>query len=298
LGIKPFTAELERFGFQATFFVEALAHRHFGLEGLRQVCGEIRGRGHDVQLHLHPNYRRMAWRATGAEPLPSLLSDYTLAQQVELIEEGLEALERCGVPRSSLTAFRAGDYAASEATWAALRECGLRLDSSYNLCHRAHGCAIAAATEYPGPFVAGAELVEVPITAFQERRGGYRHLQLSAVSLREMIRVLRDARAQGLRAVTLVTHPFEWFHSDPRDPGQGWPNRVTWSRLRGLLAYLDAHRSDFTVSTLGGLSAADAQALCRPAAASLVGSAFLRHGRNLEQLVQAASRWMELACAS
>lgn len=295
-GLAPLMSELERYGFRATFFVEALAHRYFGMHALSEVCSQTRGRGHDVQLHLHPNYRRMEWRRAGMAPLPSLFGTYPLAEQLEMLEEGLDALVRCGVPRSSLIAFRAGDYAASETTWEALRHCGLHIDSSYNLCHRNHGCQVAHLAEHSGPFEVSFDLVEFPITSIREASGRHRHLQLSAVSLSEMIHTLRTARAHGLRAVTLVTHPFELFHTDPQDPSRGWENRITWRRLRGLLAFLNSNRADFEVSTLGELTMAAAGALCRPEAPMPSGSRLLRQCRMLEQALQAATRYKELAC--
>lgn len=39
-----------------TFFVEVLNKHHFGEAETREVCKYILDRGHDVQLHLHPNY--------------------------------------------------------------------------------------------------------------------------------------------------------------------------------------------------------------------------------------------------
>ncbi|NJO38754.1 MAG: hypothetical protein HC871_15560 [Rhizobiales bacterium] len=43
-----------RHGAVATFFVETLHVRHFGLEPMGALARRIHAAGHDVQLHLHP----------------------------------------------------------------------------------------------------------------------------------------------------------------------------------------------------------------------------------------------------
>src|SRR5439155_5434889 len=103
-----------------TFFVEPLAQHYFGMDGLREVCDGIRNRGHDIQLHIHPNFRRMAWRGAGLQELPALLTRYSEDEQLDLLREGLDTLETAGVPREDIKCFRAADFGANGATWRAM----------------------------------------------------------------------------------------------------------------------------------------------------------------------------------
>jgi hypothetical protein len=65
LGIGLIMDVVERYGLKATFFTEALGAGYFGEGGLAEVCREILGRGHDVQLHCHPIQRRPDWKTRG-----------------------------------------------------------------------------------------------------------------------------------------------------------------------------------------------------------------------------------------
>src|SRR6185436_16085025 len=112
LGIPLILRELGRYGHKATFFVEALGARHFGEDGLQQLVKRLLDDKQDVQLHTHPT------------------------QQEKLLRDGIDTLVRCGVDRSTLRAFRAGNYAASNATWQAMRAVGLRVSSNLNMSYK------------------------------------------------------------------------------------------------------------------------------------------------------------------
>jgi hypothetical protein len=255
LGIELIMRELEAHGHRGTFFVEAIGARHFGPGGLRDVCDALAGRGHDVQLHLHPVQRRADFRTRGEAPAPDDIADYPEDEQLALLQEGRALLAGAGVPEASLLAYRAGNFGASNAIWGAMRRAGLHVSSNYNPCYFEKNCRMRLHDAPLGLFATPEEGVwELPITNFVEPRGAFRHLQITAVSLGEMIDCLERCRELGVREVTIVTHSFELFFLDAPERRRGHLNRINLERLRGLCAFLDRRSRDFQVDTVGALA--------------------------------------------
>lgn len=251
LGIELVMRELERGGARGTFFVEALGAHHFGRAGLAEVCRALAG--HDVQLHLHPVQRRAAWHSEGASPAADDVAAYPVAEQVALLKEGAALLVEAGAP--PVTAFRAGNFGASNATWQAMAEAGLRLSSNYNPCYFDRNCQMRTARARAGLFESDVPGVwELPISTFTERGGRQRHLQITAVSLRETISALHQYRAMGVREATIVTHSFEFFFLDSHAERRARPNAVNLARLRGLVDFVNAHPAEFRFDTVGDLA--------------------------------------------
>jgi hypothetical protein len=255
LGIDLIMRELEACNFRGTFFVEALGSHHFGQAGLTEVCRALHGRGHDVQLHLHPIQRNAEWHTRGDKPANDDIASYPVDQQVRLLREGLDILEQCGIPRSTLRAYRAGNFGASNDTWRAMKEAGLTLSSNYNPCYFSKNCKMRTTSPEAGVFETEVPGVwELPITNFKEPRGGFRHLQITAVSLDEMKEALWQSRRLGVGEVTFVTHSFEFFFLDSIPSRRGHKNVINARRLRGLFEFLRDNPDDFEVETVGALA--------------------------------------------
>ena len=253
LGIELIMRELEAGGARGTFFLEALGAHHFGRERLREVCAALAT--HDVQLHTHPIQRRADYHSRGEEPAPDDIAAYPVEQQTELIREGVDLLAEAGVPRAKLLAFRAGNFGASNETWEALSRAGLRLSSNYNPCYFSRNCRMRSDRARAGLFESEIPGVyELPISTFAERGGSFRHLQITAVSLRETIDALRQYRALGVTEVTIVTHSFEFFFMDSYAEKRARPNDVNIERLRGLVRFVGENPRDFRFDTVGALA--------------------------------------------
>lgn len=256
LGIDLIMTELEAVGARGTFFVEALGAHWFGREGLAEVCQALGSRGHDVQLHTHPIQRRAGFHTAGERPVSDDIGAYPTDEQAALLREGVDLLAEAGVPRPRLLAFRAGNFGANNDTWAAMKEAGLRVSSNYNPCYFSLNCKMRSPRAQAALFateVAG--VYELPISTFTERRGRHRHLQITAVSAREMIDALRQYRALGIGEVTIVTHSFEFFFLDSLASKKGRPNDVNIDRMRALLRFVHEHPNEFAFETVGDLAA-------------------------------------------
>jgi hypothetical protein len=284
LGIPLIVDELGGAGLKATFFIEPFGSSFFGEAGLTEVCRFLRAEGHDLQLHAHPVQRCIDWHTRNEPRLPDDMAAYGTGMQVALLREALTILERCGVPRASMLAFRAGNFGASNDTWRAMAAAGLRVSSNFNLCYLEKSCRILWPTPANALFDTRAGVHELPVTNFADGRGHFRHLQISAVSFPEMRHALMEASRLGLPQVTIVTHPFEYFLTDSDADETGRPNPLNIERLRQLCRFLRERSDLFITETVGALAHRLVEGTPLPQR-SLVprGRLALRYGRFAEQ---------------
>ncbi len=253
LGVPLIMRELEAAGLRGTFFVEPLGARFFGVDGLAAVCRAIRARGHDVQLHAHPMQQRPRFRSERVAAPPDDMHAYSVDEQAKLLDEALATLADAGVPRAEVRAFRAGNFGADERTWEAMARCGLTVSSSLNPSYSKRNCRIP----WDGNtalFDTGKGVFELPVSNFSDGNGGFRHLQIMAVSLAEMKDYLMQARALGIPEVMFFTHSFEFFYIDDLPKRRATLSKINVARLRGLAQFLRAHADEFEVETVGELA--------------------------------------------
>lgn len=243
-GIGFIMDELERYGFAGTFFVEAFCEQYFSRRGLADACRQIIERGHDVQLHLHPGMRNLIPGAKRQVYRQSdFFCDYDLDNQTRLLREGIDILKDCGV--EGVCAFRAGNCSANDDTIKAVQAVGLSVSSNHTL----GAVRRTGQKHFNDAFRIAPGVLELPITSMMSA-GRPRHLAMPAVSLREMTCTLRRMRSVGYRHITFLLHSFEYVHVDDRQSFFGRPLLTHIKRLKGLCAWLDAHRDQFEVMTV------------------------------------------------
>jgi peptidoglycan/xylan/chitin deacetylase (PgdA/CDA1 family) len=239
----PKTLEiLDRHGLRGVFFVEPLFSARFGAQHLATVAGLITAAGQDVQLHLHPE-----WTDEITPPLlpgPRVkrqhLVHYSRQEQAALIGWGRHALEAAvGRP---VHAFRAGSYAANADTYAALADCGLAVDSSFNETADFAGGALAQLAGGRDVGHVGAVTV-YPVTVFLDGFGRLRQAQVGACGFAELRAALRDARRRGAGHFVIVSHNFELMK-----PDSSQPDPVVVRRFERLCAFLAAQGDAFEVA--------------------------------------------------
>ena len=235
----PFQMQvLDDHGLVGVFMVESLFACAFGLGPLEEIVGMIQERGHEVQIHAHPE-----WVDKIAPPiLPDRhghqFHEYGRADQRYLLALARDNLVQAGA--RNLTAFRAGNFGADNETLRMLADVGIGIDSSYNESYLGSTCRIQADGPLRQPQHMDA-VQEVPMTCFRDGLGRFRHLQLGSCSLGEMIHTLEDAHRRDMATVVLLSHGFELLTPSKRrrDP-------VVVRRFRGLARYLDQHRDRFS----------------------------------------------------
>ncbi len=206
VGIGWQLARLADHGLKATFFVDPMPALIYGLDPIKRVVGAILEAGQEVQLHLHPNWTGASCEDRRATALSFELIDYEFAEQVELIAGASDLLTAAGAPDP--VAFRAGSYAASDDTLAALAELDFRYDSSHNGSEHPWPSAVSLPPRQIAP-IEHRGIIEVPVTLIEDIAGHLRHFQICALSAAEMRDALDHAVRESHAAVTIVGHGFE-----------------------------------------------------------------------------------------
>lgn len=248
-GIPLIMDILEEYGFAATFFVEVFCSYLLGFEEVARVFEYIQARGHDVQLHLHPVYRFYRDFLNGhARRERDLMFQFPSDEQRELIREGIGLFRKLSgkTPR----AFRAGCYGASETTLAALRQNGIQIDSSYNASYLGQSCGFRR-RGLNGPAVLEG-VHEFPVTNFNSGgKGSYKPLEISAVSVAEIIGTIRQLQRTECRDVVLVFHSFSFLKRRGVRFEKARPDHIVIRRFRRLCSELARMRDEIEVSVLG-----------------------------------------------
>ena len=204
VGIGFQLARLAEHGLKACFFVDPMPAILYGLAPIRRMVETILAAGQEVQLHAHPGWTAARIGDRGRAHAPVDLNHYDAQEQRTLLAGAIDLLVDAGAPPP--VAFRAGCYAADDATLAALALLGIAYDSSHN------GAVAASRIDLPRAQIAPVEragVVEVPVTVIRERPGSLRTLQLCALSSGETCDALEHAVASNHACVTLVSHGFD-----------------------------------------------------------------------------------------
>jgi hypothetical protein len=243
----------ETYNIRLIFFVEVLNKYYFGEEETKNVCEYILNRGHDVQLHLHPNY--LSFKLNN--PLQKIYSDfigtYPSEKQIELIKEGIEILIRNRIPKP--VAFRAGCFGANEETLQALKAVGLLIDSSYNKAYVGDTCLLDSRQINDLTYLN--EIWEFPITNFVEstklRPKRFKPLDINGVSFEEMKFFLNQAKERGPWNVTIILHSFSFLKPYDVQYSKVRPRWNVIRRFRNLCQYISENSDYFEVNTFGSL---------------------------------------------
>lgn len=241
----PKTLEiLDKHKLHGVFFVEPLFAGRFGVEHLATVVSLIQQAGQEVQLHLHPEW------ADEIRPLPfpgavkkrQHLSYYSLDEQVALISLGKRLLAEAGC--SEVQTFRAGSFAANADTYRALESCHIGIDSSLNRCQPESAPDLRESNYFDYPSQIG-NVVQIPITVFEDGFGQLRPAQIGACGFTEMREAIESAASRGDKHFMMLSHNFEMLR-----PGRTDPDPIVVRRFESLCAYLDDNRNSYQTTGL------------------------------------------------
>lgn len=251
-GISYFMDVFDEFGMKGVFFFEPVARHVVPEAELAEAAKYIVDRGHDVELHVHPEFQMdlpAVQRGETKSPSPSFF-DHPIAEQRRYIRESSDTLYRWTGRRP--IAFRAGGYGANEATLHALAAEGIHIDSSYNLWAVEHGwCGMSATPKLNDVAVLDPGILEIPVTNLSAKgpRGGLRPFELSALNATEMITMLEEMYRQGAKTACGVTHSFRLVRSRDHQYRDVAVDRFNVHRLRRLCAFLAKNTDRFRVAT-------------------------------------------------
>lgn len=220
-------------GLTGVFFVDPMPALVYGPDFLADIVGPIVARGHEVQLHIHTEWLQWARLSPVTGEVRANIGDYSRGDQAILLGTALKLLVAAGAPWP--TAFRAGNFGASDATLDALTQLGISFDSSFNPAIAGEVCAI----DLPAGTIEPLEhhgVVEMPVSVVAATRRALRPAQICAMSIWEMRAMLDHAAAEGMSAQTIVTHSFEMLNR-----ARTRPNRMVIRRFEAMCEEVSRH---------------------------------------------------------
>jgi hypothetical protein len=226
---------LDRHGLKGVYFVDPLPALVLGEAVIADIVGMIVARGHDVQLHAHPEWLEWAEESPVAGRRGRNIADFALVDQIALLEYGCGVIMRAGAARP--VAFRAGNFGANDDTLRALAAIGLAWDSSANADYLDGDCRIGLPRDRNLPMELQG-ICELPVSGLHDSPGHFRPAQVCAMSAWEMRDTLRHAAAGAQPVVTVVTHSFEMLSRD-----RSRPNRAVMARFEAMAGYIARHPS-------------------------------------------------------
>jgi len=121
---------LEHFGARGCFFVDVLMEFEHGQRALERTIEAIVERGHEVELHVHPEHLKWSTDPRAAAVAAEFVRGGMQRQDAfrRVLELSISLFER-RVGRLPV-AYRAGGFRISDAHFPVLEDCGIRIDSS------------------------------------------------------------------------------------------------------------------------------------------------------------------------
>jgi hypothetical protein len=116
-----------------SFFVDIVAENVYPGE-IKKVCQDISERGHEVQLHAHPEFVDVGFWEDLELPKQSFMNRWTKEQSDAVLKWMMARFEEWGIPRP--VAIRGGGYRYNTNLLRSASELGVNLDLNYNHLHR------------------------------------------------------------------------------------------------------------------------------------------------------------------
>lgn len=230
-------------GLRAVFFIEPLFSARFGSGPLQEIVGLLQDQGHELALHLHTE-----WVDEANEPLLENVTQkmqhlmyFDRADQATLLKKGRAMLQAAGV--QDITSFRAGSFAFNADTLAALGDVGIPVDASYNATLFGPQSGVATGTNLTRP-TSFDQVVEYPMTVFDDRVKGLRHAQVTSCSLAELQHILWQSVEQEAGACVLLSHNFEMLA-----PSKQKADPIVVKRFEKFCGFLARNRDTFNTTT-------------------------------------------------
>lgn len=222
----------DRHGLKGVFFVDPMPAMLWGNQAVADVVGPIVERGHDVQMHIHTEWLKLAGKNNPlGNRIGGNMADFSFEDQVTLLGYARGQLIEAGAPAP--VAFRAGNYGANDDTLRALKWAGMRYDTSHSPAIPNSASRISlGAGDRRAMNHAGA--IEVPVGCIDSFGQSLRHAQITALSTWELLAAIRHARSQGSAQFTIVSHSFELLSRD-----RSQVNRVVQRRFERFCAGLE-----------------------------------------------------------
>ena len=246
-GINLIMDILDRYQLKGVFFVETEARHYFGNEEISGIIRNIKERGHEIQLHIHPNYRTFIH----GRRLPDDMGRFSVEEQTSIIKEAYQFL--CRYSDTRVLAYRAGNLFCNLDTIKALKNNGIRFSSNYNLAYP--NCSYIQGEQPRNDIFCIEGVIEVPITCYKEARirKEWNSFQVSAMSFDEFKEGMRFYNHIGTNVICLLAHSFEFVKSNNPQFNKLRPNNFMIRRFANMCRHLEEKNRSYEVITFGEL---------------------------------------------
>lgn len=243
---------------EATFFVETLNRHYFKHDPMAAIAQRIHGEGHDVQLHSHPCWALFEhedwWDRSRDKGALDNYKGRSVADSMRLLQQGIATFEAWGLPRPVV--FRSGNLQHDDNLYRALAQVGIPYSS--NIALAVFDSGDAAYKLYSGHHERHG-VREFPVLTFSDWRiGGKQHIKaltIAGSSFAETRKLLEQARRAGIPLVVVLTHPFEYVHSQDLAFSRTRRHSLTQRRLNQLCAFLQDNNDRFEACGLATAAA-------------------------------------------
>lgn len=243
---------LQLYRLRATFFTESLQTRYFGVEPMKQRAAQIVEAGQDLQLHLHPCWLSFTDGRLNENKPNDASTGRNQSELNNIFKEAVERFRQWGF--GNPVAVRTGNFSAGLDTFIACKNAGLLYSS--NIAEPLHpNLPNDLKIHYGFHSISG--VTELPLSSFwsyslsgQRKR---RIMAITACSFQEMKSSLIQAWEQGLDAVCILTHPFEFVKIKNVHTASCSRNIVNQSRFVALCKFIAERPEKFMCSVFGDL---------------------------------------------
>ena len=208
-GIRYLLKVFDYYGIQASWFLNIYEEYLCGDRILGKLCELLRIYKQDIQLHTHP-----VWLMDKEHRKKVLMNQYTLAEQIYILEKGKEEVYRLGGVWPS--AHRGGAYGANADTLRALERTSIKMDSS--LYAGSPYCKIKS--RYNNCIHALNGIIELPVSVYQinSKSGVYRNKSdINYSSYRELVQCCEQMMEHNMQYLNVFMHSFSLYKFFYRD---------------------------------------------------------------------------------
>ena len=242
-GINLIMDILERYNHKGVFFVETESRFYFGQEAIFTIIEDIKDRGHEVQLHAHPNYRSFI----NEHRMSDDMRKYSLEEQTNIINDALRFLSSYGI--ENILAFRSGGFYSDLNTIKAIQNNGIKYSSNYNIAYP--NCDYVDNNHLKNDIFLIDQVFELPLTCYRQfpLRKTWNSFQISATSYAEFKAALNHYYNQQIQLITILTHSFEFVRPNDIQFSTIAPKRLLIRRFDNICNFLARHVDKFEVIT-------------------------------------------------
>ena len=247
-GISLIMDILDQYGLKGVFFVETENRFYFGKQVVLDIIHTILQRGHEIQLHTHPNFRSFVDKGRVSDDMRT----FDLEFQKIIISEALSFLKANGI--TDIRTHRSGGFYSNQDTLRAQFESGLYFSSNYNLAFP--NCTYTSELPFKNDIYQIANnFYEVPITCFHEKSifKNWNSFQLAAASSIELEKGLKFYHSYDQQVVTFLSHSFEFIKPTDEQFTSFNPLWYRINRFTKFCKFLSENLECFEVITFNNL---------------------------------------------